>query len=143
MENFNQELFEKAKQTKSVEELLTLAKENGVELTEEQARAYHAQVNPTSGELSDDELDNVSGGGCGSKEDNGWPQPGALLRLKYFSFKCDSCQSDRVYVVESCGDWFMSGGYPARAYNVRCANCGKVYRVSLFLEGTAYEVISR
>lgn len=66
MENFNTELLEKAKQTKSVEELLSLAKENGVEMNEEQANAYFAQLHKASGEIADDELDNVAGGGCHS-----------------------------------------------------------------------------
>lgn len=41
MDNFNNELLEKAKQTKSVEELLALAKENKIEMTDEQAAAYY------------------------------------------------------------------------------------------------------
>ena len=67
MTNFSEELIEKAKQAKSVEELLALAKENGMEITEEQANAYYAQLSPKSGELSDEELDNVAGGGCSVK----------------------------------------------------------------------------
>ena len=67
MTNFSEELIEKAKQAKSVEELLALAKENGMEMTEEQATAYYAQLSPKSGELADDELDNVAGGGCSVK----------------------------------------------------------------------------
>ncbi|MBQ5329416.1 MAG: Nif11-like leader peptide family RiPP precursor, partial [Oscillospiraceae bacterium] len=60
----NQELVNKARKAKSVEELLALAKENGIELTDEQAKEYFAQLNPTKGELSDDELEDVAGGGC-------------------------------------------------------------------------------
>ena len=60
----NTELIAKAKQTKSPEELMALAKENGIELTEESAQAYFNQLNPKMGELADDELDNVAGGGC-------------------------------------------------------------------------------
>lgn len=59
-----QELLEKAKSAKSAEDLLALAKENNVELTEEEAAAYFARLHPVQGELADDELDNVSGGGC-------------------------------------------------------------------------------
>lgn len=66
MENINNELLEKAKQAKSAEEILALAKQNGMELTEEQAKAYYAQLHPTSGEIADDELENVAGGGCHS-----------------------------------------------------------------------------
>ena len=65
----NTELIAKAKEAKSPEELMALAKENGVELTEESAKAYFNQLNPKTGELADDELDNVAGGGCQS--DNG------------------------------------------------------------------------
>lgn len=69
MMNMTPELIEKARAARSAEELLALAKENDVEMTEESAAAYFAQLNPVSGELSDDELDNVSGGGC--KASNG------------------------------------------------------------------------
>lgn len=68
MENgFSQELMEKAGKAESVEELLALAKENDVELSKEAAEEYFAKMNKT-GELSDEELDNVAGGGCGSKQ---------------------------------------------------------------------------
>lgn len=60
----NTELIAKAKQTKSPEELMALAKKNGIKLTEESAQAYFNQLNPKMGELADDELDNVAGGGC-------------------------------------------------------------------------------
>lgn len=59
---FNKELLEKAKEAKNVEELKALAKENEIELTDEQAEAYFEKLNPKSGELADEELDNVSGG---------------------------------------------------------------------------------
>ena len=68
MGNFTAEQMEKAKAAKSVEELLVLAKENGVEMTEEEAGAYYAQLHPTSGEMADEELENVAGGGCHGKD---------------------------------------------------------------------------
>ncbi len=64
MKNLTPEMIEKAKTVKTAEELLALAKENGIEMTTEEADAFYAQLNPKTGELSDDELDNVSGGGC-------------------------------------------------------------------------------
>ena len=52
MENkFTPELIEKAKSAKTPEELMALAKENGMELTEESAKAYFEQLNPKTGEL--------------------------------------------------------------------------------------------
>lgn len=45
MAEFNKELLEKAKQANSPEELLALAKENNVELTQEQAEAFFEKMN--------------------------------------------------------------------------------------------------
>ena len=59
----NEQLIEKAKAAKSAEELMAIAKENGIELTEKEAAEYFAQLNK-SGELADEELDSVAGGGC-------------------------------------------------------------------------------
>ena len=59
----HEELILKAKNAEKAEELLALAKESGVELTKESAQAYFEQIHK-SGELADDELDNVSGGWC-------------------------------------------------------------------------------
>ena len=59
--NVSKELLEKAKQAKTAEELLAMAKAEKVELTEEEAAKAFAELNKT-GELSDEELDNVSGG---------------------------------------------------------------------------------
>lgn len=66
MKGITPEMMEKAKNAKNAEELLALAKENGVAMTEEEAQMYYSQLNPTSGELSDDDLDAVAGGGCQS-----------------------------------------------------------------------------
>ena len=65
----NKELLAKAKEAKTPEELLTLAKENGTELTAESARMYFDLLHPQTGELSDEELDNVSGGACYGRDD--------------------------------------------------------------------------
>ena len=63
-ELFTAELIEKAKEAKSAAELITLAKENGTEITPEEAANYFAKLNPPSGAIADEELENVSGGGC-------------------------------------------------------------------------------
>ena len=59
---FTKEMIEKAKGAKSAEELLELAKAENIELTAEQAEKAFTELNK-SGELSDDELDNVAGAG--------------------------------------------------------------------------------
>ena len=62
--NISKELIEKAKTAKTAEELLEMAKAENIELTEEQAAKAFAELNKI-GELSDEELDNVAGGGGG------------------------------------------------------------------------------
>ena len=64
--NISKELLEKAKTAKTAEELLAMAKAENIEISAEEAAKYFAKLN-ASGELSDEELDNVAGG-CGSGE---------------------------------------------------------------------------
>lgn len=88
MTNFTPEMLEKAKAAKSADELLALAKENEVEMTEDEAKTYFAQLNPKSGELDDDDLDNVAGGAC----DN-YNEDKAKIgdRVCINGFTCESC----------------------------------------------------
>ena len=59
--NFTSEQMNKARQAKSAEELLTLAKGSGVDLSAKQAGAFFAELHK-EGDLSDEELDAVVGG---------------------------------------------------------------------------------
>ena len=106
MEN-NKELFAKAKAAETPEALLTLAKENGMEMTEESAAAYFEIMHPKAGELADEELNNVSGGGCRKGD-------GRLV----------------VSAGYSCGYWECKRcGVRATRYSggiSRCGVCGKL-----------------
>ena len=62
--DLSKELLEKEKRAKSAE-LIEMAKAENIELSAEQAAKALAQLN-RNGELSDEELDNVSGG-CGGR----------------------------------------------------------------------------
>lgn len=101
----NKELIAKAREAKSPEELLALAKENEIELTEESAAAYFEQLNPKTGELADEELDNVSGG-------------------------CRTKNGDKIVTVGHCCDRFRCkycghGKGRSKYYKLRvCRNCG-------------------
>ena len=117
----NKELLAKAKEAKTPEELIALAKENGMELTEESAKAYLDLLHPQTGELSDDELDNVAGGGCHNggrlvvsamhycdewrcKDDGSqWVIDGMLECCKVTAF-CHSCQ----YCTYEKGLWLCN-----------------------------------
>ena len=65
--NVSKELLEKAKTAKTAEELLAMAREENIDMTEEEAVKAFAELHK-NGELSDNELDNVSGGGCGGED---------------------------------------------------------------------------
>ena len=55
-----QEIIEKAKAAQSAEELLAIAKENGIDMTADEAKTYFEQINANS--LDDDLLEGVAGG---------------------------------------------------------------------------------
>lgn len=61
---YSAELIKLARAAKTPEELRTLAEDNQIALSEEQARDLFDKLNQ-AGSLSDEELDNVAGGGCG------------------------------------------------------------------------------
>ncbi|MBQ0135294.1 MAG: hypothetical protein KBS43_00965 [Oscillospiraceae bacterium] len=60
---FTEEQLMKIKEAKSIEELKALASAEGLDATDEQITEYFESTHK-EGELEDDELDNVSGGGC-------------------------------------------------------------------------------
>ena len=62
MKNLTPELIAAAKAAKSPEELFELAKVNGVEITDTEAKTYFEQLH-TNAAVSDDELEAVAGGG--------------------------------------------------------------------------------
>lgn len=106
MKNLTPELIAKAKAAKSAEELFELARANDVEITEDMAKTFFEQLN-TSGALSDDELEAVSGGGniCGFFErffglnnmlnDNGKPEK-PTLDNGIMPRPCDSLPCDQT-----------------------------------------------
>jgi len=56
------EILEKAAQCETSDELIALAKSEGMELTVEQAKAYLAELQDI--ELDDKELEKIAGGSC-------------------------------------------------------------------------------
>ena len=109
MKNITPELIAKAKAAKSAEELLALAKENGVELTEEEAKTYFEQIG-ASGEVSDDDLDAVSGGwDCPSDEEK-----------QYFEV-CDRVKINCPYCKSTLGIIKINPKHGGRC--VKCEEC--------------------
>ena len=58
----SREQIEKAMACETVEELMALAKAEGIELTKEEAEAYMAEMSDV--ELDEEALKKVAGGGC-------------------------------------------------------------------------------
>ena len=133
MKNLTPELIEKAKAAGSAEELLALAKENGVEMTAAEAAAYFAQLNPKNGELSDDDLDAVSGGACQNADYN--LLLGKMVRITTGQ-TCKKCGTN-IGKVEN-----IPYGY-LEALAAVCQNCSEgrhVYDIA-YIEDGNYEIV--
>ena len=125
MKNITPELIAKAKEAKSAEQLLEIAKENGVELTEEEAKTYFAQLG-TSGAVSDDDLDAVAGGSdCpfGNTKTTTFAKSGDKVRV-INGTKC-SCGSD-IGVVSTSAVGAGNSGFGSSATCVKCISCNTV-----------------
>ena len=120
----NKELLTKAKTAKSPEELIGIAKENGVELTEESAKAYFELLNPKTGEIADEELENVSGGGC---QKNGQPVVSGLTICDFF--ECKKC-GNKDFITNVFGNSYCNK-CATLASCLKCTYC--TYKSGLWL----------
>lgn len=126
----DKELVKKAKEAKNVEELLSLAEENKIELSREKAQEFFSQLHK-EGEIVDDELLSVSGGGCSEVE---WVKGAKYKRGQIVKMRrstsygssigggwCRYCAlSDNAEIIDSSSYGYY--GYPY--YKVRCTGCG-------------------
>lgn len=102
--------LDQAQKAKSAEELSQMARKNGIALTDSTAEEIYAKLHASEGSLSDEELSNVTGGGCSYS---------ATLREKYVEVLWDSCCPDFVWSY-----WIPSSN---RASDRRmCFNCHHV-----------------
>ena len=102
-------LIEKAREAGSPEELMALVEEDGLKISEEQAKEYYERIH-AAGELSDDELDSVNGG-CGG----GSPEPAPVPVI------CERCGSQNVRV--SPYDGMLITGEPVKVIYYDCLAC--------------------
>ena len=117
MKNLTPELIAKAKEAKSAEELLALAKDNNMELTEEEAKTYFEQLN-ANGAVSDDELDGVAGGsflGISCPSEDGETQITPAFKEDKPVGRCSHCGSTNI------GTYLHADGFAT----FKCIDCGK------------------
>ena len=116
---FSKELIEKAKTAKSAEELLAMAKAEGFELPEGEAKTVFSKLNKT-GELSDEELDNVAGG-CGGEEITEPKYKEGDLVWISGGFACYTCGRYRAFKVTEV----HRSPVGKHTYSVACPDCGE------------------
>ena len=112
----NNEIRAKAKAAKTPEELIEIAKENDVEMTEESAKAYFDLLHPKTGEMSDDELDNVSGGGCRGNDDR-------MVTTLMSDCEHWKCKKDGSSAPTGSPGYLTFLKCPKCKCIVRCSNC--------------------
>ncbi len=115
------EMMQKAKACKSAEELFALAKENGIEMTAEEAAEKYAQLRG-EGELSDDELDSAAGGACGNT-----PELEEGMTVKWSSKKArhfDTCSRPELFVVKQINIHDSRYGRSV-SVDVACTECNR------------------
>ena len=119
----HEELILKAKGAKSADDILAIAKDNGLDVSREDAEMY-IQMNRESGELSDEVLDSVTGGAA-------YTLRGGYLIVTNFHecdrWKCDECGGNdiRYTRVASESGWAWAhkcGGHP-NGCDKSCATC--------------------
>ena len=94
------ELIEQAKKAESIEALLALAKENGIDLTAESAEKLFTEWHTTK-ELSDDELDSVAGG-CNIPTGQQCPKCGGM-NVSLLGVSIGNQGTGTSYVCMDCG----------------------------------------
>ena len=133
MKNLTPEIIEKAKAAGSAEELLEIAKANNIEMTADEAKTYFAQLSPKSGEISDDDLDNVAGGACERVDES--PLLGKIVQVTS-SHTCKKCGGKIGRIATTpCGYGLT--------LCIECKDCsvGNRQYVFDFLDNCTYEII--
>ena len=112
-------LIEKAKSAKTAEELIEFAKAVNIELSAEEAESAFTKLHKT-GELSDEELDNVAGG-CGGEEITEPKYKEGDLVWISGGFACYTCGRYRAFKVTEV----HRSPVGKHTYSVACPDCGE------------------
>ena len=134
---FTHEMIEKARQAAGSEELRTMAKEAGIELTAEAAEQYFAFLQGGSAELPDEALEAVAGGKGDPKPPDAKHYPGQLVR---FCFGRDVVYKGKIN--SSAFDWVQYAWYyMVKLMDTGDDNDGQVFELPLDLDIYRTQVI--
>ena len=117
----DKDMLVQAKEARNVEELMKLAKANHIELEQEKAEELFRQLH-AEGELSDNELDAVAGGGCGDAVPK--YKVGDVVAINPAK-KCYYCGVSSIYRVTNIYIWSNKGF----EYDLCCVNCERTAEV--------------
>ena len=109
--NFTAEQMKKINEAKTEEELIALAKAEGIEMSEEEIKAKFAEMHK-EGEIADDELNNVAGG-CGGEHE-------IVTNTMCKNARCSKCGSGPI----------LQGDH--RESSVRCPECGHEMYIQVY-----------
>lgn len=111
----NEAMMIKAKEAKNAAELMELAKAENIELTEEKAQELFTRLH-AEGELSDNELDNVAGGGCSESTALKYKE-GDIVAL--VSKRCPDCNGSVFRIT-----YVVKDATRTSDYWLECIHCG-------------------
>ena len=113
----SKELLEKAQTAKSPEELIQMAKTENIDLSAEEAAKAFAKLN-ASGELSDEELDNVAGG-CSPSDPPKYNIGDMVISSR--GFPCHTCGIYRDFQITEV----HRSPDGKHTYSIACPECGE------------------
>ena len=102
--NFTEEQLKKMKTAKTAEELIAIIKAEGIEASEDEIKAQFDAMHK-EGELADDELENVSGAGCGGDDDSNVPSFNSGDRVRVTSGDLQGKTGTVKGIDYQCQDW--------------------------------------
>lgn len=120
---FDKELIKKAKSAQSVEEIKEIAKENHLEISDKEAQIVFGKFHSDE-ELSEEELDNVSGGQCVPESSGMTPKYKVGDEVRYVNCPAVSMTVVKVDPTRyECTIWFHKVyffNYYCRGYGATC-----------------------
>lgn len=114
----NEQLLRQAQAAASPKELMELAQAEQIQLDEAAAQDLFHRLH-SSGELADEELDAVSGGGCGDASVGNYRRGDLVLVVE--KLKCTNC-GRRAFIVRE--EWPESKDRRSYTYDLECNSCG-------------------